>query len=482
MSRVVVVLQRPRGGGGTSQVYLAEPESLDADTPQVLNGLDTVQLLQKLNTQPLAPDAVKEVGTQLLDLLATHAAIKATVLPHLDLKDNSERPIYLVVKDPELEKLPWEAIHAPNAGFVCGEKRWPFARANSLASSQLEHPFLPPLKLMVILGASGTDKLTRIPANEEWRSIYQAVKKSQLNIRMRVLVCDEDDLKREIDAEGNDWIETKLLIDQEALFNDIKEFSPHILHFFCHGLSTPTPHLQIASCVDWESKQDGSIHIEGLQLRDRPNLKDSTWLVILNCCESAQQGSSPGSRSLPLASALVTAGFPAVVGMRERVEISLANVFCRLFYDAMLTDLEERLEAAAKDGKKEVHWACSLYAARQRICEELAKQTGGLKTFTAVASGVKEWTIPVVYARLQTFNLLLLPDRDGTHPVHRSKSVGSGPATPAGPVAGALTLENLRRLADEREALLADREKFKHLTKLVQKIDERLKEIDKELS
>jgi hypothetical protein len=483
MSRVVMVLQKVLGG--MSQVSLKEPERPDADVPAALNGLDAAQLLQKINAQPLAPDAVKEVGTELLNFLALHPAIKEAVLPNLDVNINKETPIYLVFKDPELEKLPWEAIHAPNAGFVCGEKRWPFARARDSTSPKPDPGFLPPLRMMLIMGASGTENLTQIPADEEWRSIYEAVKKSQLNIRLRVLVCQEE-LEKEIAQEGKPWIETGMLTDSEQLFNDISEFSPHILHFFCHGVSGPSPSLQIASCKDWELWDPPSIQLEGSQLYDRAKVNGNTWLVTLNCCESAQLGQSPGSRSLPLASALVNAGFPAVVGMRERVETSLAHVFCRLFYDALLTDLEERLAAAEKEGSREVHWACGLYAARQRICEELAKgKDGGAKTFTEIAAGVKEWTIPIIYARLQRFNLRLIPDPDGTHPVSRPKPDGAVANTTTGGPASGLTLDRINSLLAERQEYVDTLEKLKHLNKdakAFKMIEAQIAAIDKQLS
>lgn len=130
------------------------------------------------------------------------------------------------------------------------------------------------------------------------------------------------------------------------MFNIIHEFSSHLLHFFCHGVANPFPRLEVGTALDWERKQPGSIPIEGRQLHDRADPEGNTWLVTLNCCESALQGEVRGSRSVPIASALVTAGFPAVVGMRERVEGDLAHAFCRLFYEGLLTELTQHIESA----------------------------------------------------------------------------------------------------------------------------------------
>jgi len=478
MDRIVIVLQKTIGG--PPQVFLQESATLDSDVPAVLTGFDLAQLMGKIDAQPLPANSVRDVGSQLLDLLALHPTIKTEVLPKLDVAMAGERPIYLVVRDPELEKLPWEALHAPNAGFVCGEKRWPLARARSVANSVSEASFLPPLKLMVILGASGTDALTRIPSDDEWDSIYRGVERSNFNVQLHVMVCQEE-LKDKIDAEAQPWITTALLTDSGQLFEDIASFSPHVLHFFCHGVSTPVPALHVASTIDWELKQAGSIQLESGQLFDRAGLKGKTWLVTLNCCESAQQGGT-GSRSIPFASSLVNAGVPAVVGMRERFEASLAHAFCGHFYNGLLNDLKERLETAAAGGTKEVRWACGLYAARQSICEELAKELAGgaeERTFSAIAASAKEWTIPVLYSRLQDFSLRILPDVDGSHPVIRP---AVAPPPPVAPAVGELTLEDIRRLSDERKELLALREEFKARARVVQTIDARLKEIDNELS
>jgi hypothetical protein len=484
MGRVVVSVQKPLNG--PSQVTLLEPSDHQfADTPAVLPTGDpkTIQaILDKINATPLSPDAIRAVGMDLIALLSTHPAIKDVVLPLLDQKNQTPGPVYLLLRDPDLEQLPWEALWSPNLGFISCDQRFSVARAQKVDLASPEAVFVPPLKIMAILGASGADALTRLSAADEWAALYGPLKSTKLNIRMKVLVCEED-LKTAIDAEKQDWIETGLLAtedeQQRDLFQIIRDFSPHMLHFFCHGAATPFPRLEVGTQLDWEREQAGSIQIEGMQLRQKADPNKNIWLITLNCCESAMNGETGGSRSLPMASSLVTAGFPAVVGMRERVESDLAHLLCHEFYDTLFGDLTQRIKAIEKvdaGAVKEIHWACALYSARQRICRTLDKDEK--RTFTESAGNLKEWTIPVLFTRLQPFGLRLVSS-PGSPPVFRPDPAAQPPA--AGPKPG-LTQKEIHDLADEMEQLLADREKFMKLKPVVARIDKRLAEIENELN
>lgn len=478
MTRFVLRLERPVNGD--PQVRMEEPlDHPNADMPFRIDPRIVRGINDMFNQNPLPPGTIRDVGIDLLGVLATHDAVRDQVLPMLDVQSQVESAIYLMIRDPELESLPWEALHGDNCGFASANRKWPIARARKLQQSKSDATFIPPLKVMAILGASGEDSGTHLPADAEFDSLKGALKSSRLNVLLKVLVCQED-LQKKIDGLALDWIlPTELLADRADLFNDVRAFEPHLLHFFCHGIADPTPRLEIASALNWERRERGSIIVEGPDLRDRGDPQEKTWLVTLNCCESAMQGTTPGSRSLPLASALVNAGFPAAVGMRERVEIGLAHIFCRLFYDALLTELGNRFETAAQEGLKEIHWACGLYAARQAICENVDPT----EAFSDAMPNRKEWTIPVLYTRLQPFGVRLMPDPDGTHPLF--KPAAGAPAAPtgnAGAQGTALTAKDIRPLAEEMEQLTADRERFKQLAPVVKKIDDRLNEIQKLLA
>ena len=73
-------------------------------------------VVKQINTGPIPPNLIKNLGTKLIDLLAMHPAIKEQVVPLLDQKNQAEGPIYLLLKDPALE-------HAPVGGAVHVQRR-----------------------------------------------------------------------------------------------------------------------------------------------------------------------------------------------------------------------------------------------------------------------------------------------------------------------------------------------------------------------
>lgn len=478
--RIVVVLHKTVNG--PPHFFLAEPaRHPDAGMPMALDMQRARQLLQKMSDSTVQGEAViREVGMELLKMLSDHPAVKSDVLPLLDVKMAHEEPIYLFMKDrnPDLEQLPWEAMYAPNVGFLSANKNFPIARAQKVVYETSEWSFMPPLKIMAVMGASGVDTSTRISAVEQWENLYAVLKRAHTEISLRVLVCEEE-LKKRIEAEGKDWISVDLLHNRDQLFNDIRDFGPHILHFFCHAMAAPFPQLQVASWKNWETEMPGGIRIEGTQLKQRADPHGNIWLVTLNCCDSAQDAGGKESLSMPMACALVNSGFPAVVGMREQVAEDFAHDFCRLFYEALLDDFAQRLSnAKERKGETDIHWACALFATRQRICEIIDSQN----LFSDVAARAKEWTIPVIYTRLDPFHLKVISAQGAQEIVLPAE----GPDTPLPEVAEdsvkpRLTAKQIHQLAEEMLQLMEDRTLFKDLPLVVVRIDARLAEIEAEL-
>jgi hypothetical protein len=471
MSRIVLVFQKTING--SSLVSLAEPAG--HEKAQMVAEIDVSKargLLEKIRMHQMPLHGVRDLGTELLEMLKVHPAISEAVLPLLTARQQEEEPIYLWIKgpNPDLEDLPWEALYVPDVGFLSANKLFPVARAEDAFQPNAVVEFIPPLKIMTVLGTSGQDDMTRISAQQEWEGIYAAVMRSKLNISLHALVCEKD-LLAKIKAihDEQPWIDGDLLVDREELFGDIRRFAPHILHFFCHGISYPVPQLHVASYKNWLLKEPGDIQIEDRQLQQRADPGKDIWLVSLNCCESAQWAQAPGSHTVPMALALVKAGFPAVVGMRDRVDQDLANDFSGLFYDELLNDLAARFREAEKKRIAEVHWACGLFAARQRICARINPHSA----FSEAAADAVEWTIPVLYTRLQSFQIQVAAGAEGrdilrspARPRKRRRSGQRG-----------LSSEQIRRLADEMEELTNLKEQLGNPVPVVQKINARLARI-----
>ena len=122
---------------------------------------------------------------------------------------------------------------------------------------------------------------------------------------------------------------------------------------------------------------------------------------------------------------------------------------------------------------KNVHWACGLFAARQKICETIDKD----RAYTESAANLKEWTIPVLFTRLQLFRLRVMGDQANSPPVFRPQPVAQKPGATPTPHPG-LTQKEIRAFAEELEQLIEDRERFKDLTPVVKKINARIAEIE----
>jgi hypothetical protein len=409
---------------GKPQILLEEPLN-DPDAELAVDlALNAKQLalLAQMKTGPWVPDLVEQVGQALCDSLRAQPAIQRDFVTRLALNGPVAAPIYLRVDPPDVDEWPWEALSDKNAGFLALERRWPIARVKRVKAPgiRLEYVFLPPLRILAVLGAAAQDPLARISAREEWDALYAAVKKSALNVDLRVYVC-EDDLLADIQNLKEPWITVGFLEGDRELFDQIKDFKPQLLHFFCHGVADTPPFLQIGTRLDWRRKENGSVNIETSQLRDRADPDQNVWLITLNCCEGAQSAASAnGSKSRPMASSLVLGGFPAVIGMRQRVDSQHASCFCGLWYDALLAELQTGFSS---DPPMPFHWSIGLFAARQGICTFVEKVP-----HTQAARRHIEWTIPVIYTRQQPFTIRLAMDPDGTHPVQRSAVAPAQPA------------------------------------------------------
>lgn len=413
MSRIVVVIGKP-GNKSTFHenpqflVSLSEPPPRSVNEPAVVSMRNALDFLERIEKNDLSGDAIQKIGTELFNLLNEHRGFYEEV-PHI-LKSISPQPVYVLIKEnaaTELDQLPWETLHSPDAGFLCANSFFPVARAKEVKTTSPDWGFEPPLKIMVVLGAHDEENAGDPSASsrDEWQGLHEALKehckKTQTgthgitSLDVKVLHFDEQ-LLHEIESKSTDRIEisTGILTDEEKLYHDISDYKPHILHFFSHGQVDSISRLCIRNY--WE--QDFKVNAETLSQYIDTDLKP--WLVVLNSCESALQANGAGSRSLPMAASLVSMGFPAAIGMREQVRTDLAHLFCGSFYSTLLEYLSSRIKNAKEQGGAEVHWACALFKARRKLCTESQHSP-----FEEAAPHAKEWTIPVVYTDLHEFTL-----------------------------------------------------------------------------
>lgn len=405
MSRTIVSiipdLSDNSGNGDVSfRFRLESPPNVTANSRslRVLECRHDDLVFANLDNGVMEPETVKGVGQRLFETLAQHDGVKRGIDLALANRETAT-PIYIYPDPPQwqVQKMPWETLYNADQNFA--EQRflalnpyWPIARIAGTPSAKPEilRTFKPPLKVMAILTAAG------ISAAPEWQALADAFKRAPANPMLQLLVCERG-LKDAIDTIGNPNIKADFLESSLALLEAIDSFSPHILHFFCHGSTEGGPHLQLATLEDIDAgRSGGSVIIEPNQLIHNTHLNKYVWLLTLNCCKGTDTGGEVDS----MASKLVADGFPAVVGMREVVDTSDAHLFSRTFYPEVLNQIEECVKAEGQ--QIEIEWAKALRFPREQICEEHCARG---QLLSVAATKTKEWTLPVMYVRPEPFKL-----------------------------------------------------------------------------
>ena len=373
-----------------------------AGIPRALRSLPGEFPFQDMHTGDGSPNRVMEAGQKLFEDLAAHPAVKSAISEALRELEGGCSPIYLRLDDvTTAEDLPWEAVfYSESKEFLALDPRWPIARvrAAKVADPRIEYNFELPLRITAVLSAAGGTENARAPAAPQWKEMYDTIRQNlaapnAMPVELTVLVGEES-LRDEITNLQMPWIRCGLIADRDSLLQTIKDSRPHLLHFFCHGTADEIPHLKIGSFTDWEAERDGTIAITGEVLRRSADPNQEIWLVTLNCCESAKQ--TRDARGL--ASRLVEAGFPAVIGMREIIDVDVAHKFCKWFYPALL-DLIAQAEA---DGpNRDIEWAQAVTVVREKLANASGK---GIPPQQA-AKDCKMWTIPALYTRREPFLL-----------------------------------------------------------------------------
>jgi len=312
-------------------------------------------------------------------------------------------PLYIHLNSDKIEGLPWETLYSPVGDFLALDSRWPIARIadSSAMLPAMNRTFRPPLKMMLILSAASVD------STPEWNSFYDAVKETKIGLQLQVFVCQEE-LKTAIEGLNDARVTVQYLSSRPDLLDAVKDFAPHILHFFCHGSTDGGAHLQLASRADWDGGDPrGSIIIVPNELYQfsSANVNGNTWLVILNCClgGAAVANAATVEDAYSLARLLVTNGFPAAIGMREPIASEDAHTFSQAFYPSVVSILQE-VELQGKASSIDftpVEWARALYQPRAQLRDQHAENQPPL----VAAAACKEWTLPVIYVRPEPFML-----------------------------------------------------------------------------
>lgn len=400
MSRTIIRMQANPIYGDTDFCLEIAPPSI-WPIPNAGNllslGFQTMPpILTNMHLGALVPYVVRDAGLFLYNQLSIHPAIKQAI--ESALRQRSLQPIYIYLQSDMAEEVPWEILCNPNNNeFLSLDRCWPIGRIIDSSALAIERAVELPFRMTVVLAAAD------LTARYEWEAFYNAACTANFEIDLQVFVY-EDALKHDISlltpptkvkVKELHFVPNKQDI-QVDLFDPISLFAPNILHFFCHGSTTPNSHLELASRAYCTSKSiNDLIHIEADQLWQGTQLEQHTWLVTLNCCDSTARV----AKAHPLARDLVAKGFPAVIGMREVVASIDAHAFCEAFYRALFDEIKYFL-MLGKDGII-IEWPKLLHKPRTH----LRNQHMNGRTRSKADGETKEWTLPVIYVRSGDFRL-----------------------------------------------------------------------------
>lgn len=348
--------------------------------------------------------AVQKAGERLYRSLVAHEPLRTFFAQTLAATADEPAPVYIRVDTPDAEELPWEILWESERQFrvLDPQGRWPIARLASAAkrAEPLARIIGSELRMAVVLAAA------RESGANEWARIAGAIGSHEVPLNLLALVS-EDEARTAVEADAAAWQQSEsparkasveFTGDSATMLAKLRTHLPNVIHFFCHGVSDVRPQLELETRADRKRKCDrGSILLDSSLLEGLARMR-SLWLVVLNCCQGAK--TAPQLHSL--ARNLVAAGVPAVVAMRESVEVGDANLFAEHFYDGLFARLKSifsvRNDMALPHPPmtfREVYWALAVHQAQR----ELNNAHGSQPDSSA------QWTYPVLYVHRDQLEL-----------------------------------------------------------------------------
>jgi CHAT domain len=347
-------------------------------------------------------DQVHEIGRYMVDALYEHPAVKQAIMQQLSAGSDEVQPLLLRIPI-EADGLPWETMFA-NKSFLALDPRWPIARLSPYEPEVPQKDFQPPLRVLAVLAAD--EHATEKSDASEWAALLAALETAAFRVSVKALVAS-DALLTEINATKSNVVDAHAAFvpTGRALVGEISSFNPHILHFFCHGrMASGRSSLQLSTRLS----VNGAGSPLTMEAADIQSARTSDlWLVALNCCGSARSDHGVGSFAFTLADQ----GVPAVIGMRQEVNVRDANVFTASFYKTLMLELWRPVKQPGQS--VEIDWPAMLYEPRMSIAEANA----GAEGLRAAAESCRTWALPALYLASRSHRLIGRPPAADTQPI-----------------------------------------------------------------
>lgn len=380
MTRYVVTV-RPGVGSLFSYLSFANPPVVP---PAQMTPLQIPPPLPPLGTRSDA----ETYGSRLNSSLRANAAIDAA-LSQICIGQGFGASSALLFDLPPLDAndYRWEAIHDPTSGFAAIARNCRVARIKRSQQQQSPPVEMPEtLRIMAFLSPA------KVSAVKEFNALAVAIQTSinhGSNIEAMFLVGEN--------ALLNQAHPTWMKVDRiPALSSDfetvIRDFAPHILHFFCHGRAGgggsgggPAA-LELSTVNDWAIEADMGSALLGIDRLGACLVNGSTWLVVLNCCEGG--ASAPGAQSM--AETLVSGNAcAAAVGMVEAIDASDATVVTQAFYGELFRSVLHSLANPPVSGAMD--FTPAIAAAHQQFYQRCMQQE------LQQPARFGRWAMPIMY-------------------------------------------------------------------------------------
>ncbi|MDG4595811.1 MAG: tetratricopeptide repeat protein [Candidatus Contendobacter sp.] len=340
-------------------LILQPPADLASRFPHVLSLAQQLSL-KYVHRYVVTEQDLQTVGDALWQTLGADEALAAA----RQAAGTRILPLILESADSLVQSLPWECLHHPEHGFLGKHPGFSLTRRLSAAPSAAAEPPKGPLKVLLFTALPDDldQEKERLDTESEQANVLEAL--DPLIHQGLVQLTTPDD--------GRFDHFRQLLREQEF----------HLVFLSGHGKFNADPLLGPTGAWFWFEGADGRSHpVEGKELAQAFS-GTAVQAVVLSACQSGKSASVDLGSSL--ATRLLHAGLPQVVGMRESIldvaGIHFAHALCKAL------GRQERLDVA-------------LQAAREAIAEApaLAGPRKDLSGATEWSRG--QWCLPLLYSR-----------------------------------------------------------------------------------
>lgn len=331
-------------------------------------------------------------------LEAHGAAVRDGLMAHPDFRDvldslhrapqRESWSVMFGVSGPLGEAIRWEAVRGPDDAHVTltGSRRI-FRVAADPSSPDLPIRYLPEtFRLSAFLSPARVDVTAELAAVKD---AHDEAKRCGLVVDVTVYTSDARLLGQGAHVGGGLTFEPvpRSALEIQA---ELVRSKPHIVHFFCHGMSEAPQSLRFASVSDVLTDAPvGSVPFSIDRLVTSAALAEA-WAVTFNCCDGGTP--TPALNSMAYRT-VAEAGIPMAVGMGAPLPASAAPVFTRAFYRGLFCTLASASAEVRAGGVVAIDFGEAITEGRRALHEAVC----------SAGAPPHCWALPIIYLHRKDF-------------------------------------------------------------------------------